>query len=367
MKKYNCIFPGLYNYILTKDVGMIPYTLTKYYNTTITTYNNDKYTYLTTTLNEKPLTLDYLENSDNERKDVVKYIKNNAKQIDIIQFYHLRYNQLPLYILIYKLYNRQGKIYLKLDANNQMIDFLTKRKGILPKLRRYITHLIFKPINIISIETKRNYEALKKSKITNKNQLIYLPNGISKDSSDVTCKEKIILYVGYIQKENKSIDVLLNAVENIDLKDWKIYLIGEVQPDIKNFIEKYFEKNPKLKDKVIFKGYISDKKQLATEYAKSSVYCSLSKKESFGISILEAAYHSNYIISTDVGCVSDLIEKTKYGKIVQYDLDTIENTIKDTISNWDTIKENPIKIQEIVYDNYNWDYLCSKLNRQLEL
>ena len=135
MKKYNCIFPGLYNYILTKDVGMIPYILAKYYNCTITTYNNDNYTYIDTILKNNNLKINYLNNTKNEKKDVMEYIKKNAKNIDIIQFYHLRYNVLPWYVLIYKLYNPHGKIYLKLDANNDYIDFLVKRKGIHPMIR----------------------------------------------------------------------------------------------------------------------------------------------------------------------------------------------------------------------------------------
>ena len=45
---YVCIFPNLLNFQLIKDVGMIPYTMAKYfnYNALIVTYNNDKYSYL---------------------------------------------------------------------------------------------------------------------------------------------------------------------------------------------------------------------------------------------------------------------------------------------------------------------------------
>ncbi|MEE0489275.1 glycosyltransferase [Methanosphaera stadtmanae] len=361
MKKYNCIFPGLYNYILTKDVGMIPYILAKYYNCTITTYNNDNYTYIDTILKNNNLKINYLNNTKNEKKDVMEYIKKNAKNIDIIQFYHLRYNVLPWYVLIYKLYNPHGKIYLKLDANNDYIDFLVKRKGILPMIRRFLVKILFKFINVISIETRRNYNTLKTSNIISPKKLLYLPNGIMKNNTNINNKEKIILYVGYIEKKNKSIDMLLQVITTINLEEWRLVLIGRVMDDMKEFINNLFENKPELKDKIILKGYISDKNLLSQEYAKSSIYCCTSKKESFGISTLEAAYHGNYIISTNVGGSPDIINKTSYGKIINHDTNDLKETLEYTTNNWNKLKRNPSEIQKIVYDNFNWNDLCDKL------
>lgn len=364
MKKYNCIFPGLYNYILAKDVGMIPYTLTKHYDCSITTYDNEEYTYINTILKNRPLKINYLNNTENEKHDVTEYIKENAGNIDIIQFYHLRYNLLPWYVLIYKLYNPKGQIYLKLDASNDYIDFLVKRKGIAPSIRRNLVKILFKFIDVISTETERNYNVLKSSKLISPAKLIYLPNGITRTDADIENKEKTILYVGYIEKRNKSTDLLLRACRNINLESWKIVLVGKIQDDMKEFIEEYFKNNPELKDKIIFKGYMEDKTMLAEEYAKSCIYCCTSKKESFGISVLEAAYHGNYIISTNVGGSPDIISKTKYGKIIEHDTDDLEKTLSHTINNWNSIKKNPVKIQKTVYDNFNWNYLCEKLNKK---
>ena len=165
MKRFNCIFPGLYNYILTKDVGMIPYTLSDSYQTKITTYPNEEFEYMDELLYSENFTIDYLEDSGDEKRDVQRYLKKHAKDIDILQLYHLRYSLLPYYILIYKLNNRKGKIFLKIDANNEFVDFLLKRKGILPALRRLYVKLLFRFINLVSIETKRNYNELLKSNI----------------------------------------------------------------------------------------------------------------------------------------------------------------------------------------------------------
>ena len=259
-----------------------------------------------------------------------------------------------------------GKIFLKLDANNEFIDFLVKRKGVLPSLRRLYVKFLFKFINIVSIETKRNYNKLLESKIIQENKLLYLPNGVVKTNNDITKKEHIILYVGYVQKQNKSIDMLLNAVSNIDLKDWKLILAGSIEEDIKEFLDDFFKKYPQLEEKIILKGYISDKTELSSTYAKSSIYCCTSKKESFGISTLEAAYHGNYIISTNVGGSPDIIEQTNYGKIIKHDPYELEDTLQFTINNWNKIKENPTEIQQVVYDKFNWNNICEKIVEKLE-
>ncbi|RAP45915.1 MAG: hypothetical protein BZ135_04640 [Methanosphaera sp. rholeuAM6] len=365
MKRFNCIFPGLYNYILTKDVGMIPYKLSGSYDSILTTYPNEEFAYMDNILKSKNFKLNYLENSGNEKKDVIRYIKKNAGNIDILQLYHLRYSQLPYYILSYKLHNRNGKIYLKLDANNEFVDFLVKRQGILPTLRRLYVKLLFKFVNLVSIETNRNYETLLKSKLITEDKLLYLPNGIVETNTDITRKEHYILYVGYIEKLNKSIDMLIEAANNIEMKDWKLVLVGDVQEDMKEFIDEILENNSQLKEKVIFKGYISDKEELSNIYAQSSIYCCTSIKESFGISTLEAAYHGNYIISTNVGGSPDIIHKTGYGQLITHDIEELEQTLQSTIDNWDNIKENPENIQKKVYDEFNWDNLCNKIKEKI--
>lgn len=366
MKKFNCIFPGLYNYILTKDVGMIPYTLSKYYETKITSYPNEEFDYMNNILHSENFSLDYLEDTGNEKRDVQKYLKKHAKEIDILQLYHLRYNLLPYYILCYRLNNRKGKIFLKLDANNEFIDFLIKRNGIFPSLRRFYVRTLFKFIDLVSIETKKNYNTLLESNIIRENKLLYLPNGIQKNDIQINNKKHSILYVGYIEKKNKSIDMLLTAAANIDLKDWKLILVGNVEEDMKEFITGLFEKKPELKDKILFKGYISDKDELSAEYSKSSIYCCTSKKESFGISTLEAAYHGNYIISTNVGGSPDIIEKTGYGTLINHDIDELEQKLQYAINNWNNIKEKPDNIQKKISDEFDWEILCKKIIEKLE-
>jgi glycosyltransferase involved in cell wall biosynthesis len=207
---------------------------------------------------------------------------------------------------------------------------------------------------------------LVESNIIQNKKLLYVPNGILENDAKIDDKEHTILYVGYIEKKNKSIDMLINAISNINLNDWKLVLIGSIQEDMKEFIEELFINKPELESKIIFKGYITDKDVLAKEYAKSSIYCCTSKKESFGISTLEAAYYGNYIISTDVGGSPDIIQETGYGRIIQHDRKVLENTLQDTINNWDNIKDNPEHVQKKINATFNWNNICNKIINKLK-
>jgi glycosyltransferase involved in cell wall biosynthesis len=364
MKNYTCIFPGLYNYNLTKDVGMIPYTLSDRYDTHIVTYDNDEYFYLDEKMKSDNFSLEFIQNTGNQKRDVLEYLKTNSKEIDVLQLYHLNYNLILSYIVCYKLRNRSGKTYLKLDANNEIIDFLIKRKGILPSLRRLYAKFIFGMIDVISIETRRNYELLRN--FISKDKLLYIPNGIRKSDNRLDDKENRILYVGYIEKKNKSIDLLIDAFSKCISDDWKLILIGKVEEDMEEFLNDLFENNPELKEKIILKGYIWDKETLSEEYAKSRIYCCTSHSESFGISTLEAAYFANYIISTDVGASGDIIEKTHYGEIIEHDEKSLQNALQNAMNSLDEIAVNPYKIQETVYDNFNWEVICDKIIEKIE-
>ena len=361
MKKYNCIFPGLYNYILAKDVGMIPYTLSDRLETTITTYDNDDYNYLEDFMKKDNFKINILEKTGNERRDVIRYIRRNASNIDIIQFYHLRYSLLPYYILAYKLHNPHGHVYLKLDSHHEYIDFLIKRGGIGASTRRLLVRILFKFIDTLSTETKRNYHTLHESNIIDDEKLLYIPNGISYDETPLYDKDKTILYVGFIQKLYKRCDILFDALSQVQLGDWKVVLIGKIGEDMEDYLENYYKENPELEDKIIYRGYIEDKGELANEYAKSSIYCCTSDRESFGLSLLEASYHGNYLISTDVGACRDILEKTGYGRICEHSTESIRDCIQYTIDNWEDIREDPYRMREVVYDEFNWNKICDRL------
>ena len=86
----------------------------------------------------------------------------------------------------------------------------------------------------------------------------------------------------------------------------------------KKYIYNYFLQNPNLKDKIDFTGNISDKKILSEYYNKAKIFFFTSRYESFGLSLMEAAFYGDYIISTETGCAKDITDNGKLGFISEH-------------------------------------------------
>lgn len=132
-------------------------------------------------------------------------------------------------------------------------------------------------------------------------------------------KEKIIIQVARFGSYQKNTEFLLDVLASVDLKDWKVILAGPIETKEQNFqniIDNFYNQHTNLRDKIVFVGNISSREELFNLYKKSAVYLNTSRWESFGISMLEAAYFNNYLISTDVGAAIDIINDNQYGKIL---------------------------------------------------
>ena len=118
-KKFVTIFPICENVHLTKDLGQIPFFLHhKYhYESSIVCYKNSK-EYSNLEGEVKGLNLELIENTGRIRfleKSVLRYIRKNAKKIDILNLYH--YSKFTfVYGILYKKYNPKGVLFLTKDS-----------------------------------------------------------------------------------------------------------------------------------------------------------------------------------------------------------------------------------------------------------
>ena len=153
-------------------------------------------------------------------------------------------------------------------------------------------------------------------------------------------KENLIITVGRIGTEQKNTEMLLNALQNLDLKDWKVCLIGPIEPEFHQTINKFYQQNPQKQSQVQCIGNINDKKQLWEWYNRAKVFVLTSNWESYGIVLTEAKRFSNYIISTPVGAATDIIEEERYGSIInQNDITNLSILLQDIINGDKNINE----------------------------
>lgn len=356
------LFPGARNIELTKDVGMIPFILYKHYGYTasVACYQNGDYPYLDNEV--KGLQLKIIKKyTGNEIIDSIIFLLKHAKQIDVLNLYHLS-KKSCIFILFYKILNLKGKVYLKLDADYRIKDISYK------VVKRIFFRILIKVCNFVSIESTKLQEYLKSYKIF----VRYIPNGFydydKKSFIDWNCKYKIISTVGRIGTTQKANEVLLEAFKLAyrSIPGWQLMLIGPIEKDFDSYKEKFFMNNPELKDKILFTGPIYDKAALTEMYKKTSVFVLTSRWEGFPLVFPEALKNGCYIVSTNLDPAYDITNNETYGKLFNIDdMNALANILIDVCNNESLLKENIKKAQEFAYARFYWPTICENIHNYL--
>ena len=365
--RFVTLFLKTENVHLLKDVGMIPYFLMKEHgfdSTVVTWKNSDSYSYADDEVSG--LKLEFVERSRYGREiDGIRYLLKNARSIDVLNIYHLNLSAY-LYEIAYRLLNRRGKIYLKLDMNPA---------GLVSCLRKdpvgIIKRATIRRADIVSVETTGMYRKLKRFF---GDKILYIPNGCYMSGTEDICdtkKENIILTVGNLGTREKATDILLEAYAGFIKKNpycgWKLKLVGEIDEGFKPYIDEYFKRYPGLVSRVTFTGKITDKSKLNEEYAKAKVFTLPSLSESFGIVLVEAAMKGCYLITSDmVPAGYDVSNRYRNGMSVEAgsvpQLQKAFEEVCDKDRDWDITAK---KTAAFVRTAFDWSAIVSKLNEHL--
>lgn len=212
-----------------------------------------------------------------------------------------------LYLLKFiKRMNKTLKVYIKADAAS-----LSKRSWFCAKK-------ILRACDALSVESESLFEEMKKTFPKYTKKTAYIPNGFDDKNFDKKLltlpKEKVIIQTARFGTAQKNTPLLLKILSETDLKDWKVILAGSIEKDFGPHIADFFEKHPDQKERVSFIGNISDRDTLYRLYGHARIFILTSRWESFCLSLMEAAYFGDYIISTDVGIASTI--RNKFGGFV---------------------------------------------------
>lgn len=318
---WNDVFEG-------KDVFLVPCYIGKIYHYDVKIVFPSNYLYEAKTIRDVELVpVSYIKKlrpfSFVFGFKLMRYLFCNARKIDLFMRFHVTITT-AIMIIIYKMLNRNGIAYIKLDSNGVMnFEYKNNLKSLFRKL---LYRRMFELVDFVSYETKMGLENITQQTIgiDISSKLFYMPNGFDEDMikhldinvKEYSDKENVMITVGRLGTNQKNTELFLKAVENIDLKDWVIYLIGDIDPQNITFLEfvsNFFSNHPEKKKSVIFTGAISDKRHLWEYYNKSKVFVLTSRCESYGLVLNEAKRFRNFIVSTNVGAFEDLVESGKYG------------------------------------------------------
>ncbi|GMB00333.1 glycosyltransferase [Pelosinus sp. IPA-1] len=355
------IFPETENVHLTKDVGMIPFIMQKYYgyDSTIVCYKNGEYPYLDREV--KGLNIDYLNYiSGSENDDVCKYLEEHSAEIDILHLFHLSVRTLK-WINTYNSNNPQGKIYLKLDADIKITNLTIDGN---PRIMD-----ILKKCDLISVETLPLYYFLKEYWPI---KVEYIPNGYYDFSYDKQVrfekKDNIICTVGRIGLPVKATEILMEAFRLAEprISNWKLRIVGPVLSEFDAYIDNYFEKYPHLSEKVIFTGEIVDKHKLEREYDRAKVFCLTSRIESFALVLVEAARRGCFLITSNIISANDITSNGKYGDIFEVDnIGQLKELIIQNCNSQKKLNNNCNAVEKFIKNNFNWVDICGNINQLL--
>lgn len=343
---------------------MLPYSLKKYqgYETSILCYNNGD---ISSEEKEKYQVV-FVEKKRGEQMDFGLYLLKNAKQIDVLNLYHITSRRNILWILLYKLGNPKGKVHIKLDADYRMLDLMDMHPASLKGKAKI--QVLRKLVDLYTVETTQMMQLLEKAWELD---IKLMPNGLFLDegaNEDFPQDTDAFLTVGRLGTKQKATEILLEAFREISSKTaWELWLAGPVEPDFENHIQAFFENNPDLTSRVKFLGNIADPKKLAEIYGKAKVFVLPSRWESFGLVLTEALERGEYLVVSDqVPSVGDVGDNGKYCSVIPADN---VSALAEAMLN---ASEKPIDAQirtersRWVRDNFTWEQIVKKLDTYLK-
>lgn len=395
-------FPGCENIHLTKDVGMIPYVLHRDfgYDSHLICYKNGNYPYLETEVSG--LKLLFIKKRKCFHLEIVKYINRKktkfakllrsfcniidafpviiryGKKIDIFQVYHLGSESIIIGS-IYKIINRKGVLWLKLDMDNRIIEsyeeYPKKSKILIKKLRHYLFHkLLSFYFDIISVESKKIYEFIRTKhplfkKI--KEKIYCIPNGVDMDNLahlniNFTEKENTILHVGRIGTYQKATEIILEAFIKIarDFPSWKLILIGTMEDSFSDYFNNLLKKNEDIQNKIQYLGFVKSKKSLYEYYKKAKILAIPSRFESFGLVATEAGLFGDVILGSDIPSIRDITNDGKFAYLCPIDdNERFIKTLRYMLSHEDELKEMSELSARFIKKEFSWNKICSDLHK----
>lgn len=211
----------------------------------------------------------------------------------------------------------ENRFLMKLDVNPDRIKKLYNSKHFIDFLVRFVYFITFLVYDRILVETSCAYNELNKLNFPPRfiKKLNIVPDGYFDEGIKINKNHSrnIILSIGTITYQ-KGFDILLGSFHKVHQyhTDWQLKIVGPIEDTL------YYEQlqklvtSFKLENSVVFTGglYGDD---LEREFNSASIFCFLSRSESFGIVRAEAIAHGLPVITSEAGCG---VEYEKFGSIV---------------------------------------------------
>jgi len=378
------VFPGYQDFHFYKDPGQVPYRFSKLgYTSTLVCYGR-RHDFPET---EKYLKITCITDRNLSRKfnlGIIFYLLCNSRKINILNTFHLTWSSL-LFVFIYKVINRKGFAYIKLDncafsgIYPWEIDVEKPRSGHIRdvhfkrRLKSCIARrLLIKKADLWSIEDEYSKDLFELKYSFFKGKLITVYNGHTSDLpgavhlSNFVDKEDIIMTAGRLGTFQKATDVLLDAFKIVAAKSkYNLHLAGIIEPSFQSYIDKYRQANPSLNSRVVFHGPLG-REELQRLYCRSKLFCMPSRYEGLAIVFPEAMYYMNAIVTTGNVSLKPLIDKFRVGLVVEKNNpEDLAEALLKLINEQKEREQMAHRAHEVSSTLLNWDNIIKTLQAEI--
>jgi glycosyltransferase involved in cell wall biosynthesis len=374
------LFPTATDIHLVKDVGQIPYILARDfgYDSTLVSESDSPFENLQS--DTPGLAVKRISRWPGTGQLPVAsfvYLLRQARHIDILNLYHMRL-QTKLAALLYKALNPKGFVYVKLDmdivAERDALHQPAKPKSLRSVLRDLLNHRFFTAVDLFSAESRQAVELAGMRYPAIRTKTIEVTNGLDLSRVQAQCpplgyeqKEDLIITVGRLGTYQKNTEALLDSLKRVRLGHWKVALIGPYSPDFRDNFEALLRERPDLADAVHLVGNVRNRQQLMSWYSRAKAFVLTSRFEGFPLIFGEAQSYGNYMISTDVSSIREILMGERYGRVID---PAAGHTLEVLLEEF---TENPVYTSELVNElvayaanKYEWRQILEPLNKRME-
>lgn len=355
---------------LSKDIFLVPYYIAKCLGGTLDYIYCQNLGNTTIPSSYRGVTVKQ-SSVGSDFRSMLRNIVKDAKNIDVVFMWGSSLKHMMV-VRMYKILNPHGKVVIFGDMEFPQAKILNQTDFMCPKgvkgiVKRYFTNFFMNNTTFIVANTEAYKEMAKLCDRHKWTGLLHFypclddekfnEFGIKRRSWEE--KENIMVCVGRIGCYQKNTEMLLDALEKVDLKDWKIYMIGPITSsfdlnesgDFQKNIDGFFNRNPQYKEKLIFTGMIYDQKEVFEYYNRAKILLSTSRHEGFANVYSQAAAMGCYIVSTDVGGADVASNNWQFGTVVKQESSVILAEILSRIINGDSVIDTQysLDIESISY------------------
>lgn len=146
------------------------------------------------------------------------------------------------------------------------------------------------------------------------------------------------------------------------------YFVGPLTDAFKEVVDRFFEDNKQLRDKVIFTGSIIDRQKLYSLYAKSRIICMISRCESVCIATVEGMYFDCIPIITNYGSiVYEQTDNERFGAVVENsNVDDLVKKLGHYMSDNNLLTSLEDSYRQYARQNYDYQNIAKMLDGYLK-